>query len=183
MRLAHVLRRGPAAVVRRAMRAWLCACVAALLLLPSALAAAEIAGKRPVVEDGDTLILAGTRIELHGLDAPEIGQTCRQAGGDWACGAAARRALIHRIAFHWVNCVAQPPGPDGRQSSVCYLGAVGGPELNAWLVAEGWALADPTTGGRYAQAQAAARADRRGLWTSRFLAPWDWRQGQRLADE
>ena len=65
--------------------------LAALAVTLSATAdAAEIAGKRPVVEDGDTLVLAGARIDLHGVDAPELDQVCRHATGDWACGASAR---------------------------------------------------------------------------------------------
>ena len=151
----------------------------ALLLLASQPAFAEIAGKRPVVEDGDTLILAGARIDLHGLDAPELDQVCRGAEGAWACGQEARHALIHRVAFHWVHCITQGTSPDGTPSAICALGALGGPELNAWMVAQGWALAAPG-GGRYAREQTDARAKRRGLWAGQFLAPWDWRQGRRL---
>ena len=165
-------------MLRRAVRAALLAGL--VVTLSAAQGTAEIAGKRPVVEDGDTLVLAGARIDLHGVDAPEIDQVCRHATGDWACGASARRALLHRIAFHWVNCVAQRRRADGSQSSICYLGAVGGPELNAWLVAEGWALAEPATGQRYANEEASARAAGRGLWSGHFVAPWDWRRGRRL---
>ena len=62
------------------------------------------------------------------------------------------------------------------------LGALGGPELNAWMVAKGWARADPATGARFRGDEAGARATRRGLWSGRFVAPWDWRRGLRLSD-
>ncbi|MCH7957523.1 MAG: thermonuclease family protein, partial [Proteobacteria bacterium] len=45
--------------------------VAALLAFP---AHAEIVGKARVI-DGDTLEIAGQRIDLHGIDAPENEQT------------------------------------------------------------------------------------------------------------
>ena len=55
------------------------------LTLPS-LVVADITGI-PRVIDGDTLEIAGERIRLHGIDAPELKQTCADAGGkEWRCG-------------------------------------------------------------------------------------------------
>ena len=53
------------------------AILAILILLP-ATGAAEITGK-PRVIDGNTIEIAGQRIRLHGIDAPESAQT-RVAG-------------------------------------------------------------------------------------------------------
>lgn len=150
-----------------------------LLLMSAQGAAAEIAGKRPQVVDGDSFLLVGNLIDLDGLDAPELDQTCRRAGVLWACGQAARSALINRIAFHWVFCVPERQGSGGAIAATCYLGGIGGPELNAWLVAKGWALADRPHSLRYAKEETAARAAGLGLWSARFVAPWDWRKGVR----
>ncbi|MCP4248864.1 MAG: hypothetical protein GY778_17610, partial [bacterium] len=138
-------------LIRTVCHAWLMA-----VLLQASAAWAEISGKRPTVVDGDTLILAGARIDLHGLDAPELDQACLGSTGPWACGQDARRALIQRIGFHWVNCVVEGTMPDGALSSICYLGALGGPELNARLVAKGWAPADRPRNRRYETEEAGA---------------------------
>jgi endonuclease YncB( thermonuclease family) len=49
---------------------------------------------RPRVVDGDSLELAGHRVRLFGIDAPESRQDCRDARGRfYACGREARDAL------------------------------------------------------------------------------------------
>ena len=54
--------------------------------------------------DGDTLEVRGTRVRLHGIDAPERTQRCRSAGRVWSCGREATRALAHRIGLRPVAC-------------------------------------------------------------------------------
>jgi endonuclease YncB( thermonuclease family) len=44
--------------------------------------------------DGDTIEIAGARVRLHGIDAPEAGQKCTDAGGvAYPCGERATRSL------------------------------------------------------------------------------------------
>ncbi len=62
-----------------------------VLYLPLA-AWADITGL-PRVIDGDTLEVAGRRIRLHGIDAPESRQLCRKDGKPWQCGKDATSAL------------------------------------------------------------------------------------------
>lgn len=66
----------------------------------------EIAGVEPSgsrhagavrVLDGDTLDVAGTRVRLFGIDAPETAQTCRRSGRDWGCGAEAAQRRRRRL--------------------------------------------------------------------------------------
>ncbi len=68
----------------------------AVVFIPG-LALAEISGPARVV-DGDTLEVAGERIRLYGIDAPEKDQTCSIDARAWACGIAAWGALVQITA-------------------------------------------------------------------------------------
>lgn len=57
-----------------------------VLLLSLAPAAAADLTQTATVIDGDTLELAGTRVRLHGIDAPEAGQMCLANGERYRCG-------------------------------------------------------------------------------------------------
>ena len=60
---------------------------------------------KPVIIDGDTIKIAGDRIRLHGIDAPETGQTCMDENNkEWHCGQEATVALARIIEFHRVHC-------------------------------------------------------------------------------
>jgi len=160
------------------IRRGLALAVVALLACAGPARSAEISGKRPQVVDGDTLVLAGAVVDLAGIDAPELAQGCRRGGAAWPCGEDARFALIDRIGLNWVVCVPERGTAGGALAAVCHLGGIGGPELNAWMVAKGWALADRGAGARYAREESAARRAKRGLWSGELQAPWDWRAGQ-----
>ena len=66
----------------------------------------------------------------------------------------------------------------GRIVAVC---RAGGEDLNAWMVERGWALAYRRYSRTNVDEEASARSARGGLWRGDFVAPWDWRQGERLA--
>ncbi len=142
---------------------------------------------RPRVIDADTLDFAGNRVDLSGIDGPEIGQTCGAGAAVWNCGLEARWALLNRVGQHWVTCVPQGPpeglAEAGPRRAVCYLAGVGQLDVGAWLVAEGWALAErEAAGGAYLVEEAAAQKSGKGLWRGVFTAPWDWRRGQKSKD-
>ena len=68
--------------------------------------AGPLAGVATVI-DGDTLEIHGQRIRLHGIDAPESGQTCKDAqAGTYRCGAKAALALADRLGRSPVTCTA-----------------------------------------------------------------------------
>ena len=130
------------------------------------------------VVDGDTLALASERIRLHGIDAPESAQTCVAGGVRWRCGEHATRGLRERIGGRTVACEERDVDRYGRIVAVC---RAGGEDLNAWMVEYGFALAYRRYSRAYVGEETVARSSRRGLWRGDFVAPWDWRQGERLA--
>lgn len=138
---------------------------------------ATVSGPARVV-DGDTLEVRGTRIRLHGIDAPESEQRCRTGGRRWPCGGEATRALARRIGGRPVACEERDRDRYGRVVAVCRVGAA---DVNAWMAAEGWAFAYRKYSRRYVAEEAAAKAARRGIWRGEVVAPWDWRKGKRLA--
>ena len=129
---------------------------------------------RPRVVDGDSLELAGHRVRLFGIDAPEGRQDCRDARGRvYACGRDARDALAQAIGGQSVSCT--PVGESyNRDVAVC---TANGRDLSEAMVRSGHALElRQHSRGRYSDAEREARNARRGLWAGDFERPSQWRQ-------
>lgn len=139
----------------------------------------EIRGSAPRIVDADTLEVAGQRVRLQGIDAPESAQVCRQATGQrYRCGDRATQALRTRIGAGAVTCQLEGRDRYNRALGICY--AADGTDLNGWLVEQGWALAARRYSTKYVPQEAQARVARVGLWAGEFVEPWAWRRGQRL---
>ena len=129
-----------------------------------------------LVIDGDTLDGAGTRVRLHGIDAPESRQSCWNASGEaWACGIQATRALAAEVGDAEVICVGDRHDRYRRVIARCFLD---GSDLNRWMVANGWAVAYRRFAPDYLRDEDGARADKVGVWSGTFMMPWDWRAAQ-----
>ena len=63
--------------------ALLVAAVVAVGLPVIAPAGPSLTGPARII-DGDTLAVQGTRVRLHGIDAPESAQYCRSQGRPWS---------------------------------------------------------------------------------------------------
>lgn len=97
--------------------------LALIVLAGPALAAEPIVG-RPSVTDGDTLVIQGTKIRLHGIDAPESAQTCQDgARKPYRCGQKAALALADKIGQGTVSCEPRDTDRYGRTVAVCRLGS------------------------------------------------------------
>jgi endonuclease YncB( thermonuclease family) len=133
----------------------------------------DIAGRAWVI-DGDTVDIAGTRIRLEGIDAPESDQTCTDADRHpWPCGRAATRELREHIGGRQLRC--QTMGTDFYRRTLAVCALPDGSDLNAWMVRQGWALAYGYSG-LYRAEEAQAQAGKRGIWAGNFTAPWEWRR-------
>lgn len=134
-------------------------------------AAADVTGKAQALA-GDTLEVGGTRVRLYGIAAPAWRQTCTAGGREWRCGEEATFALAYETAEHWVRCEDRGHDADGALLAVCHVGPY---DLNARMVRQGWAVADPRQTTAYAGEEAEARRAGAGLWRGEFTLPWEWR--------
>ena len=133
----------------------------------------DIVGTARII-DGDTIDIAGTRIRLAGIDAPESDQTCTDAGNRlWGCGRVATQEITRYIAGRPLTCHASGLDRYRRVLAVCAL--PDGSDVNAWMVQQGWALAYIDYSDAYRPQEGEAQAAARGIWSGSFMAPWDWR--------
>ena len=125
--------------------------------------------------DGDSLNIGATRIRLHGIDAVELAQHCKDAAGqDHACGAEAQRALEDLVRNRVVRC-DERHGVDqyGRIAAVCTADGI---DLNAAMVDAGYAVAYRQHSLAYVPNEDRTKAAKKGLWAGSFQMPWDWRR-------
>lgn len=129
------------------------------------------------VVDGDTIDIAGQRVRLEGIDAPEMGQSCarRWFVGTWDCGGAAAKALQSLIKGQIVTCENRGADKYGRMLGVCFAGNV---EINRRLVRDGHAWAFVKYSEIYAADEAEARAAKRGVFATTNDPPWVYRSRQ-----
>lgn len=134
-------------------------------MTPALLLAASLIAGIPAVHDGDTYRINGTRVRLWGVDSPELDQTCRRPE-TYACGVTARDALIAWVAGREMACT--PTGGKSYDRVVAWC-EVGGIDVGAWLVSNGWACDWPQySDGAYADEQREAAAADRGIWSGPF---------------
>ena len=130
----------------------------------------------PFVTDGDTIKTGKVRIRLHGIDAPEIKQTCVLNQTTWKCGVQSRAALTKFIGHKEVSCETEEKDRYGRFIAICMAGSV---NLNAMMVRKGWALAYRKYSKKYMDEELVAKTGKLGLWKGTFVPPWEWRRGKR----
>lgn len=125
------------------------------------------------VTDGDTLTIGPVRVRLHGIDAPEAGQTCKGANGrSWQCGTEATNRLAELVEGRKIECKAVDRDAYGRIVATCTADGI---DLNAALVAEGLAWAFVRYSNDFVDHEAAAKAASLGIWQGEAQAPWDYR--------
>lgn len=143
-----------------------------LILLAGPALGADLTGIAQA-KDGDSLVVNGQEVRLHGIDAPEWHQPCElPGGGKWHPGQEAAAWLRSVLADHSISCKPEAHDHYRRTVATCYLD---GRNLNEWLVREGWAFAYRRYSDRYVPAEAEAKAAGRGLWRGTCEQPETWR--------
>lgn len=138
------------------------------------LLAEEISGK-PVVIDARTMDVAGVRVRLFGIDAPDPGQPCHWPNKDIDCGHISMTALLDLVAASEVVChPVRGAEPDqGIRLARC---SADGSDVGANMVYTGWALPVPGDPGGYGLKAETARTRHHGMWKGTFEKPWIWRR-------
>ena len=132
----------------------------------------ELVG-RPLVVDGDTIEIAGQRIRLEGIDAPESAQTCQTgSGATHACGRIATRALAQITDNQIIACESVGTDKYGRMLGICFLD---GEDINRYMVESGNAWAFVKYSQRYVMEEAKARAGKIGIWQGAAQPAWEFR--------
>lgn len=113
---------------------------------------------RPVVTAAGAFRSRQGTVRLDGIAAPEPERRCGTGARAWPCGRMARTALRGFIRGRAIDCEVPPGRTALPESTRC---SVGGRDIAAWLVEQGWAEARSDA---YRDAEQAARRARRGLW-------------------
>ena len=146
-----------------------------VFILPISAVIADVTGK-PRVVDGDTIHIGKTKIRLHGIDAPEMKQTCRTSEGkEQMCGVLAKQALERLVKGQDVTCKGDTRDRYKRLLAVCYVGPL---NINKQMVVDGWAMAYRKYSTDYVRVETFAKSRREGLWRGEFVPPWEWRQNR-----
>jgi endonuclease YncB( thermonuclease family) len=131
-----------------------------------------VSGSATVV-DGDTIKLGPLSIRIHGIDAPEQGQTCEKRNGrPWDCGSAATAAMADMVEGKALECEPLDTDAYGRIIARCLAGDS---NLGGEMVALGLAWAYREYSEDYAEVETAARNQRLGVWEGTAQAPWEYR--------
>lgn len=116
---------------------------------------------QPVAVDAGTIAIGAGVIALPGLKAPDLARRCSSGSIDWPCGVRARTELRAYLRGRSIRC-AVPEDFGATNETVTTGCTLGGGDIGEWLVRNGWAEAE--AGGPYAEAEAEAKRERRGLW-------------------
>ena len=127
------------------------------------------------IVDGDTVKFGPQLVRLFGIDAPEKDQTCDD--GQWQPGPLAKKALEDFIAGRPVTCKQVDfDARNNRPVAQCFAGE---DDLQALMVAAGWAWSFGRYSERYAPEEKEAATRKAGVHAHRCVPPWEWRAQQR----
>jgi endonuclease YncB( thermonuclease family) len=133
----------------------------------------QLSGKASVI-DGDTIEIHSQRIRLHGIDAPESRQLCKNMyGKNYRCGQIAAIALADYIGGQTVTC--QNSGKDRYKRAIGQC-SIKDSDLGKYMVSHGYALAYTKYSKQYVSAQLQAQQSSAGIWAGEFTPPWEWRK-------
>tara|TARA_Y100000590_G_scaffold252236_1_gene283213 strand:+ start:882 stop:1370 length:489 start_codon:yes stop_codon:yes gene_type:complete len=123
--------------------------------------------------DGDTIHIGKYKIRLHGIDAPEIKQTCTINEKKWNCGIKSKEYLIKFISNHIVNCKIIDKDRYNRLIGICFVNYK---NINQYIVKNGWAIAYRYYSNDYIKEEEIAKKNQSGVWKGKFEEPYLFRK-------
>ena len=125
------------------------------------------------IVDGDTIHINNIKYRFHGIDAPEMKQTCKQNNQQIKCGVLARNALVKKIGNQSVRCKKITIDRYKRIIAECF---VNDESLSKHLVRNGYAFAYRRYSKQFIEDENFAREQKLGLWQMQFEYPWNYRR-------
>ena len=134
-----------------------------------------IEGKAKII-DGDTIHIEKNKIRLHGIDAPEIKQTCTIKKIIWECGFESYQSLKSIISEKEVRCEIVDIDRYKRFVAKCFVKNI---NLNKYMVQNGWAVAYRYYSDDFIKNEETAKKNKVGIWQGKFLDPYLFRKQQK----
>ena len=116
---------------------------------------------RPYVDAAGRVAGSGVVVTLAGIEVTPADRTCTDAQGrEWPCGMRARSAFRSFVRGRALACDLPPELTEKNYTVACTLG---GRDVGAWLVGQGWALPGPGSD-RYEKLASEAREAGRRMY-------------------
>ena len=128
------------------------------------------------VVDGDTIHIEKNKIRLHGIDAPEIDQTCTIKDKVWNCGIESSLELKKLILDNNISCVVSDIDKYNRYIAECFIN---NQNINELMVKNGWAIAYRYYSLDFIDDEEIAKNNKAGIWKGEFLDPYLFRKQQK----
>ena len=126
-----------------------------------------------IIIDGDTIHINNDKIRLHGIDAPEINQTCIYNQKEWDCGKKSYEFLKNLTFKKTVSCNIMNKDKYKRYIGICYVNKK---NINSYIVEKGWAIAYRYYSKDYIEKEFIAKKNKSGIWKGEFEAPYLFRK-------
>ena len=144
-----------------------------LLLFSNSIKSQNLIKGKAITIDGDTIHINNNKIRLHGIDAPEIKQTCLINNNKWNCGIESKNALENLLLKKEVICEINDIDRYSRFIGICFINKK---NINQYMVKNGWAIAYRYYSLDYIEEEEIAKNNKVGIWQGSFIEPYLFRK-------
>ncbi len=125
------------------------------------------------VRSGYLIRIGNHFIKLYGIDAPDPSQTCLDKRGEtYECGRESKKMLERLVLGKNIQCQTVGGDYSGNYIATCTINDF---DVGASMITVGWAVADRQVTQVYIPYEDEAHKKHQGLWSGKFVAPWEAR--------